>query len=219
MNGTSQTYLRLFEPDGSWIERPDYMVLAALADPDPSIMEHIHASMLKEDAINQYADGESLTRFGEDIKARNLERRVERRLCAGSVVLELCRLARATGKPPRVSAAQRLVGYHRHQVRKYSLEETALRQVKDYWSEFLNTSHLQAAAVYDPSLIEQMEGDEGATLKFLGLARAFETFVDANVVSNHFKWSPIRIPKEIEAASKIEFIPLSNQELNEAGVT
>ena len=49
MNENSGTYLRIFEDDGSWISRPDYMLLAAMSQPDLASVEQAYSAMLSED--------------------------------------------------------------------------------------------------------------------------------------------------------------------------
>jgi hypothetical protein len=69
------------------------------------------------------------------------------------------------------------------------------------------------------SLLKELEGSEEKCREFLGTARAVESFVDNNVVSDSFKWNPLRVPETIEKVSKIDFPRLSDRELKAAGVT
>ncbi|MFT6676813.1 MAG: hypothetical protein ACJAVM_003018 [Sulfitobacter sp.] len=219
MTATSSTYLRLFEADGNWIHRPGYMILAALSDPDPKVIEHIYLSMLNEDLLNPDANEDGLTRFGAEIKKQYIDKFVKHRVLTGTVICELCRLAAATGKPPKLNAAYRLVAFNSMKERDFASEDTAIREVKKYWSKFKNTAHLQAAAVYEPGLLNDLGGKNGETLRFLGLSRAFELFFNANVVSNYVAWSPVRISPKIEMVADINFAPLSEGELEFLNLT
>jgi hypothetical protein len=218
MNENSGTYLRIFEDDGSWIARLDYMLLAAMSEPDWASVEQLYSAMLREDELNPPESGESLSKFGEKVKSGTLEQSVRARVIAGEVVLELARLASATGKPPTVTAARKLVALNRERHKSKATPPTIMRDVEKSLTMYRNTAHFQAVAVLDPDLFAKIEDSEEATLRFLGLARAFEEFMDANVVSAKFKWAPVRVPQQIQAIYDINLVPLLKQELRAAGV-
>ena len=221
MNENSGTYLRIFKDDGSWIARPDYMLLAAMSVPDLASVEQVYSAMLSEDEHNPPESGEGLSKFGQTIKSEMLEKEkyVKDRVFAGQVVLELARLASATRKPPTVNAARNLMAFNLKRNGAPATKATIRRDVERRFAEFLNTAHFQAVAVLYPDLLTKIEGSEEATLKFLGLARSFEQFIDANAVSERFKWAPVRVPHQIQAIHDIDFIPLSKQELRAAGAS
>lgn len=219
MNENSGTYLRIFKDDGSWITRPDYMLLAAMSEPDLASVEQVYSAMLSEDEHNPVEGGKVLSKFGETVKSRMLGQSARERAVAGEVVLELVRLASATGKPPTVIAARQLVATKRKQCGSNATHATIKRDVEKCLQMYRNTAHFQAVAVLDPVLYAKTEASEEATIRFLGLARAFEQFIDANVVSEKFKWAPVRVPHQIQAIPHIDFIPLSKQDLGAAGVS
>lgn len=213
MNLEVPTYLRLFDDVGGWIARPDFMVLSAISEPDPMSVEHTYSSMLVEDKLNPDTTEGQMSVFATRLKRTVIEKHMKERVLTGEVVLELARLASATRKPPTVNAARRLVADKHHHFFGTGTLNTIEREVEKSFTLFRNTAHLQAAAVLEPSLIVAMEGSETACRKFLGIARAFEEFIDANVVSEAFQWSPLRVPTQIDRLSVIEFLPLSDQEL------
>lgn len=219
MNLETSTYLRLFDDVGAWIARPDFMVLSAMSEPDPMSVEHTYSSMLLEDKINPAATDMQMSAFATRLKQAVFEKYVKERFLTGAVVLELARLASATQKPPTVNAARRLVAYKHHHCFGTGTLDTTKREVEKSFKQFRNTAHLQAAAVLDPSLMLALEGNETACRKFLGIARAFEEFIDENVVSKAFEWSPLRVPTQIDRLSIIEFLPLSDQELEASKMT
>ena len=128
-------------------------------------------------------------------------------------------MASATGKPPTVIAARQLVAFKRKQFGAKATPATITRDVEKCLQMYRNTAHFQAVAVLDPALFANIEASEEATIRFLGLARAFEQFIDANVVSEKFKWAPVRVPHQIQAIYHINFIPLSKQELRDSGMS
>jgi len=213
MSGPTETYLRLFDNEGASIARPDFMVLAAISEPQLMSVEHIYATMLLEEQINPPAANIEMTEYAKILKRNVIDRRIKERVFSGEVVLELVRLAAATGKPPGVNAARRLVAFNHHKHFRIGEPGNIKREVERGFGKFRNTSHFQAAAVLEPSLLYKLEGDEPNCRKFLGIARAFELFMDNNVASTAFKWSPLRVPAVIDSLSTIKFIPLSDQEL------
>ena len=83
MTENSGTYLRIFEDDGSWITRPDYMLLAAMSEPDLASVEQVYSAMLSEDEHNPIESGKVLSKFGETVMSRMLEQSVKERAVAG----------------------------------------------------------------------------------------------------------------------------------------
>jgi hypothetical protein len=141
------------------------------------------------------------------------------RVYAGQVVVELVRIAEATGEPPSVNAARRLVAYNHHEHFRTGAPDGARRAVEKAFRRFQSSAHLQAVMILKRSLLKELEGSEEKCREFLGTARAVESFVDNNVVSDSFKWNPLRVPETIEKVSKIDFPRLSDRELKAAGVT
>jgi hypothetical protein len=219
MNDGVSRYLRIYDVTGAWIDHPDFMILAALSQSQPASVEQIYASMVKEEKLNPPTTDGLLTDFAIVVKKKLIEKEVKQRAIAGEVVVELARLAAATGKPPSVNAARRLVAFNHHRHFRTSEPGSIEREVQRSFSAFRDTSHLQAAVVMEPSLVSELEGDMAKCCEFLGIARAFEDFIDHNVVSKAFEWSPLRIPTSIETLEHISFPPLSDQELAAAQLT
>ncbi|WP_050526210.1 hypothetical protein [Pseudorhodobacter aquimaris] len=213
MNSEAESYLRVFDANGAWIARPDFMIYAAMSESEKMSMEHIYASMLLEQQINPPNMDGNLTEFAQRLKKIVFESGMRQRVWAGEFVVELARLAAATGRPPTISAARRLVAFNHHQYFRTGDTKNISREVERSFSKFRNVSHFHAVAVIEPSLLTELEGDVGKCLRFLGLARAFEGFMDSNVVSKAFNWSPLRVPVQIDRISAISFRALSQQEL------
>ncbi len=207
-------YLPLFREDGDWIERPDLMVLAFLSEGTEVDRQHAYLAMVAEERLNPNETACGMSRLAKHVEEKIIRRNTTQRVLAGQVVLELARLAASTGKPPTLNAARRLVNYkHSSYIGKLASEQNRLREVERSFSDYKAIVHLLATAAYDPQLLVSIEGDEEGLLKFLGIARAFEEFIDANVVSRTFKWTPWRVPTRIKSLPEINFLPLSNQEL------
>jgi len=215
---TVNNYLRLFDSGGNLIDRPGYMVIAALSSPDLISIEHTYRSMLSEDELNPLMDGLPLSAFGSTLDKKFIRGRVRERSLAGQVVIELVRLAASTGKSPTVNAARRLVSYNHSKHFRLGNPTSSLRSVEKAFREFRNTAHFQATAALDPFLIEKVICDDAEAIKFLGMARGFEEFVDAEVTSDSFKWSPLRVPKQIPPVYSIKIKSLSDEELAVAGL-
>lgn len=213
----TSTYLPLFRENGDWIERPDFMVLAALSQMTKIDTQHVYAAMLLEESLNPNQTSSGMSVFAKNIEKNTIRGNLTQRTLAGQVVLELARLAASTGKPPTVKAARRLVAFNQKEYTgKPTLESSFLREIEKSFSDFKDTLHLQAAMVCDPQLLASIEGDERSLRKFLGVARAFEGFIDSNVVSKSFKWTPWRVPTQIKSVSELNFSSLTDQELNAA---
>ncbi len=209
----TSTYLPLFCENGEWIERPDFMVIAALSQTTIIDRQHVYAAMLLEESLNPNQTASGMSDFAKNVEKKFIRGNLRQRVLAGHVVLELDRLEAFTGKPPTVNAARRLVAYNQSDhVGKPAHEYHLKREIERSFSQYNATMHLQAAAVY-PQLLESIEGSEEGLRRFLGVARAYEEFIDANVVSESFIWTPWRVPTQIESVSKPKFLPLTKQEL------
>ena len=68
MQATERRYLPIVSGNGSFIARPDYMVLAALSDPDPDGMRQAYEIMLLEQELRPSATPEEMTRSAQLIK-------------------------------------------------------------------------------------------------------------------------------------------------------
>ena len=229
MDAETLHYMRLFGPDGAWIPRPDYMILSVMSVPDlttagqktPDLIsiEHLYKTMLAEDELNPAATDGHLSTYAANAKNDFIKRFMTERVYAGQVVVELVRIAEATGEPPSVNAARRLVAYNHHEHFRTGAPDGARRAVEKAFRRFQSSAHLQAVMILKRSLLKELEGSEEKCREFLGTARAVESFVDNNVVSDSFKWNPLRVPETIEKVSKIDFPRLSDRELKAAGVT
>lgn len=212
-------YLPLFHDNGEWIERPDYMVLAALSVPNQIDMQHIYETMVREGKINPDFHKGGMSKHAQNVRRREIRGSLPDRVLAGSVVFELARLAYATQKPPIVGAARRLTAFNYHRHFPKATRDTINRKVENAFSLFRSTAHLHAVSVCKPQLLEDLEGDKASLRKFLGIARAFEGFIDENVHSKTFKWDPLRVPQQIARVSEINFKPLTDEELAAAKVS
>lgn len=215
MSGSSK-YLRLFQHNGDWIERPDYMVLAALSTSDEISIEHIYEAMVLEEKINPSLDQDEFSQYAQKLREQSIKGDLPNRVLAGEVVLELARLAYTTQRPPTSLAAIRLVTYNHFKRFPKSSPISVDSKVVKAFRRYRKTAHLHAVAVYDPQLLEDIEGDQASLQTFLGLARAFEGFIDDNVLADTFKWQPLRVPEQIARVSEITFKPLTDEELSAA---
>ncbi len=211
-----EEYLPLFNSGGDWIDSPDYLVAIVVTQAKPRenwiSVQQAYETMRLEERLNPTG---TLSDYSRQLVARR-EKVGSDRMRAGLVALELVRLAAATGKPPSVSAARRVAAFRLRQESWNTEPASLLRAMERSYSSFRDTVHLQAASVLRPLLQKGIWRDETGLREFLGLARAFEAFIDRNVASRNFKWSPLRIPVEIAAIDKINFQPLTDEELRAA---
>ena len=77
MTENSGTYLRIYEDDGSWITRPDYMLLATMSEPDLASVEQEYSAILSEDEHNPIESRVRLSKLRETVRSRVLERYVK----------------------------------------------------------------------------------------------------------------------------------------------
>lgn len=207
-------YLPLLTDDGRLVPRPDYMVLAAMAQPEPISMQHTYETMLREDQLRPTSDPRDMSDFAQLVLSKVINGNVTGRVMAGEVILELVRLAEATGAPPKLNQARKLVAFnHQAYIENKSSFSTVIRAVEKHFSKYRAVSHLLAAAAYKSRLLHDLEGETLPLEEFLGLARGFETFVDNRVVSPGFKWDPFRIPHRFPMITKIWGYPLLVGEL------
>jgi hypothetical protein len=190
-------YLPLLTDDGRLIPRPDYMVFAAMAQPDAASMRHIYETMLLEDQLRPTSDPEDMSDFARRVLSKDINANVPGRVMAGEVILELVHLAQARRAPPTLNQARKIVARdYQNYINKKSSFSTVLRAVEKHFSHYRAVSHLLAVAAYKPRLIYDLEGEMLPLREFLGLARGFEAFIDNEVVSPGFKWDPFRIPHQ-----------------------
>lgn len=213
MHVSERRYLPLLTENGEVIARPDYMVLAALAHIDLDDMHQTYGVMLKEAEQRPDADAKAMTETAQMIRSKIIQSKQANRVLAGEVVLELARIAQATGEPPSVNKARRLVVFNHHRLIGRNAEDSVQRRVEKAFSAYRDISHLLAVAVYDPELLHALEGEEQPLLTFLGLARAFKRFIDDNVVSSSFQWNPFRVPEQFPPVWTVTLAPLTDQEL------
>ncbi|MCR8724553.1 hypothetical protein [Frigidibacter sp. ROC022] len=152
----------------------------------------------------------------EKLLARAVTGHFRHRIYAGQVMIELVRIAQATGKPPSTGAAIRLVAWNQFQHSGTSSIETLEREVRAGFSDFRNTSHLQASITVFQEEDNSSWLDDTNVMEHLGFARALEEFFDANVVTEKVKWNPWRVPASVPPIYTMSFRTLSPAELDTA---
>ncbi len=210
----SRRYLPLFDEQGEWNERPEFLILAALCETEEISRDHLYAAMCREEEVNPAIAGEAKSNFADGLGTKRILRNTGQRVIAGEVVIAFARLVAAKEKPS-VRAAQRLVARDDFRRSKSSSPENKYRGVQAAVSDYRSTLHLQAAFVYVADRISDLLGTEEGIRLFLGIARAFETIVDEFMVSDTFSWDPWRIPEQISYQS-FSFPPLSSSEVGDS---
>lgn len=215
---TKRDYIQVFKSDGDTIERPDLMLLAALATPNPVNIQHLYATMLLEEKLNPADQGRGLSEFAASANKRFIEASIQQRVLAGEVMLEIARVKAATGKSLSLNAARRLVSFKHKKFIALATASTVEREVESSFRNFRNTAHLQGVTACFPAILAEIEGCEASTFRFLGLARWLEIIMDECAVPRRFTWSPLRVPEQIAPINSFDFVPLSEEELRIAGV-
>ncbi len=209
-------YLPLFDGDGNWIDRPDLYLLARMAYPDregDGVVAQLHQTMRNADNLR-----EALNPLEADISKRHVARQTRPRILAGSVVLELARIAATPVVQPSIKAAIRLVASGQTEFDgKRAQMASMVREVEKGFSEYRNTAHLQAAAIRARPSLETMECSETGTIRFLSQARGFEMLLDEWLSDGRTKWHPWRVPPEVPATSDIPQPRLDQQEIDLIG--
>lgn len=207
---TGDRYLPITHTDGSLITRADLYLLARMGAADA---EDTQVVMQIFQAMRAADNGEtSLNNFETGIEKRHVRNDVPLRVAAGQVMLELVRIGATTMAPPSVKKAVTLVAHNTYRHLNKSSVETFERQARKGFSDYRNTAHLQAAALLPGTGYADFEDNEDATKRFLGKAKALETFFDANVAGGDIKWRPWRVPNSIPAISDIQLISLNAEE-------
>jgi hypothetical protein len=207
-------YLPLLKAEGGWIDRPDLYVLARMSYEDGvgnQVVSQLYEMMKTAD--NSSPD---LNILEGDLAKRQVGRNMRHRVLAGSVVLELVRLVATSKTTPSLAQAFRLVALNQgHHDKKRAHQESLLREVRKGFSDYRNTAHLQAASlIADPG-----EASEVGFLAFLARARAFELFLNTEMVSRKFSWEPWAVPNVISPAFDFRIRRLSAEEVAAAGGT
>lgn len=203
--------------DGTWVERPDLLLLAWMAYPGSDVEEHapsLHRMMLTTDDSRA-----ELNLIENDLRKRHIARDLRLRNFAGCVVGELFRMSITPGIRSSTKAAVRLAAHSQYQAtgRVTTLPKSLERDFKRGFSLYRDTSHLHAAALLNNPGISDIELSELGLLGFLSMARAFEKFLDGVLSGPGTKWDPWRVPPELPAAPMPGWPPLNEQEIGIAG--
>lgn len=211
-----ERYLPLFNEDGSWIERPDLYLLVRMDAPDcisPSEVHQIYRATLNSDPNSGKLNG-----FEHTIATKFISQNKRLRRFAGQVVLEACRIAQASKEPPSAKKAIELTASFHRGVKPSTTLATFEREIRRGFQSFRDTAHLQAAMVYDDPSLQEIEGSEEAGRKFLARARAFQDFIDGNLISDQLRWKPWRVPAVIMANHEVSFRSLNFDERRLLGI-
>ena len=176
-------------------------------------MTQVYRTMLASDATAPINDFENVIRqhvIGQDIGPRAR---------AGEVVLESWRIMENTGHVPKLSHALALVALGVQGDARKAGYETKVKNFRDDFSLYRNTSHLQGAFVLWSHMGSRFEGDEAGTRQFLACARALELVMDLVSESSSMKWSPWRLPSWIEPAIPAVPTQLTHADLLALGPT
>lgn len=203
-------YLPLFDTDGKWIDRPDLYLFARMAyadQDDDEIVVQLYDTMRRTDNRR-----EALNLLESDLARRHVARQSRARVLAGTVVLELARIAAVSCGRVSLKAAFRLVATHQLGFDgKRAQVESVRREVEKAFSDYRNTAHLQAALLTAPSA-DAMECSEVETTRFLSYARGFEILLDEHLTGDRTKWHPWRIPERFPATPVIDLPALDEHE-------
>lgn len=212
-------YLPLFDENGTCIARPDLYLLARMGFDDPSYEEsdvlHAYNVMCSLDPSRH-----GFTRLENDIHRRYVLADLRLRRYAGSVLLELLRIAASIEQPARLKDAIQLAARHQaeHDSGRHLRGLTSLiREMEKSFSRYRSTSHLQAALVYGHPTIDQIEASEEMTTLFLARARGIEQLADKVFEDATVTWNPWRVPEAISPIQPTEMIGLEGEELSFLG--
>lgn len=202
-------YLPLFTADGNWIERPDLYLLARMGVRDSEnddVALQVYQAMCRSDNTTS-----TLSSFDQIIEKGQVRRDIHRRVMAGEVVLEMARIAASTSGPPTLAKAVDLAVFNHHREFSKSSPESLERVFRRGFSQYRNTAHLQATLVEARYGVD-FESSLEETIVFLSRARAFELFIDNQVVKKVFRWSPWRVPTSVPIHPEFNAPPLSEEE-------
>lgn len=206
-------FLPIKNPDGSWIDRPGLYVLSLMSYEDKlglEVVEQLFAAMHRP-----MSESPDLNPLERDIADRHLKRHLRHRLFAGQAVLEMVRIAATTKKSPSQAQAVRLVALNQGEFdRNKAIPASLEREIRKGLADYRSTIHLQAAMVLHRPSVSVIETSLEGLIQFLTFAKAIETFIDNNVVSEAFIWDPWRVPMEAPRPFNIEVSRLSQKELD-----
>lgn len=206
-------YLKIFGPNGDWISRPDYYILATIFEPELETALHTYYFMLREDELRLSSTENKASQFVKRMEGIFTNKSLyKQREIAGHVMFELVRIAAVTGKSPSLVSAYHLAAHWYQAEYGHGIQKSADRIIRRHFKTFRDTVHLLAAFVYEPNLVEDLEGDEKSLRRFLRLAKGFEQFFDNNVTKTEIPWNPYRIPQQIEPIYSIRFDGLTHEE-------
>lgn len=213
--------LRIFDADGNWIHRVDFMVIAASSHEDIFSRESLCREMVREESENPATATNSLSPKALRRGRKEVAKRGNLHVLASSVVLEVARLIMATNTIPSLNAALLIVAFNQRnfqgKAKDSKVEKSVLREVERGFMKYRNIAHIRAAIEY--VLMEDGEIGHGEKKfrRILGIARHFEEILDRWAAVNCFQWSPLRIPPQIEIASNLYFVEMTSQEIAAAG--
>jgi hypothetical protein len=212
----TRRYLPIVNSGGTFVERPDLMIFAALGATRLAEINDKYRHMLLVEKFHPHE--EELGSLGSILQKEIIEKDLASREIVGSVVLSLVQIAALTGSAPSLNQARLLTAYRLHKDKGYLVEASSiLREVRKKFSKYRDISHMLAAYVFlRDAGFKGFENKPDLAVGFLSFSRGFEIFIDNNVVSDNFHWNPIRIPESIRTASKFTLLKLSPVEYKEA---
>lgn len=201
-------FLPLFDADYDfWRDRPDLFLFARMDANDKvedAVVEQVYQTMRQSITTHPH-----LNSFEQTIERGHVRKNVKYRVFAGQVLIEMLRISENSNQPTSLAKAIQLSAFNQYKFSKKSTTENYAREARKGFSDFRNTAHLQAAMVYRDPAIDDVEGSEQRTTRFLSRARGFELFIDNNLVSPSFKWDPWRVPGHIPYETAIELPQLT----------
>lgn len=203
----SETFLRLKNPDGSWIEQPELMILSALCSPIVEEIEDTYAAMVAMPPRDDL-DGSRTAWTGPQkaVLKHHVHRDLVHRITVGAIPWHIAKAHKASGRIPSLTSVYELqadLALQQHRNRKPENLATSIRKNFAKWRP---VAHFLAFQETHGHLLFGAEVGSVSLDLAARIILGWEGYLDEVFASRPTSWQPIRFPKLLEPIHPFDFI-------------
>lgn len=201
------TMLRLQNADGSWIADPDLMVLSALTSPKPEDIEDTYAGMrAAPPRFDQNGVALPWSYPQKLLHDKVLLRHLDQRLTCGSVVWQVAKLHKETGRLPSLGEAiDRQVDSSLQ--RKTNRNPEYLRDtIRTDFNKWKPIAAFLAFLETHGELLFSADARPNGLDDALGTILGWERYLDVFFTTRQLDWMPIRCPAVVQPIHPFDFL-------------
>lgn len=204
---SSGAILRLKNPDGSWIEQPEFMILSALCSPKIEDVEDTYAAMV---AMPPRADlkGTKTAWTGPQkaVLGRHVHRDLVHRIRVGAIPWHIAKAHKASGRIPSLASVYEIQADLVLQQQRNRKRENLATSIRKNFVKWRPVAHFLAFQETHGHLLFGAEVGSGSLDLAARIILGWEGYLDVVFASRPTSWQPIRLPKLLEPIHPFDFI-------------